>query len=167
MTENKSKEQIEAEILKEAQAAAAKEKTERKEKGSPAPLQKEKKTEKPTTKEKLEGAAGSKGGGVVKQALETVKTLRKKPEEQKERKVKFERVYTVPIKKPVSRTRRTRTAARTLRAFILKHSKAKEVKIEQEVNHYIWARGYQKPPNKVRVSVSVDEEGVATVSLKK
>ena len=82
MAEKKSKEQIEAEILKEAHAAAAKEK---KEKGSPAPLQKEKKTEKPTTKEKLEGAAGPKGGGVVKQALETVKTLREKPDEKKAR----------------------------------------------------------------------------------
>ena len=162
MAEKKSKEQIEADILKEAHSAAAKEKKE-----SPRTPKKEEKAEKPTTKEKLEAAAGPKGGGMVKQALETVKTMREKPEEKKERKIKFERVYTIPVKKLVSRTRRSRTAMRTLRAFVLRHSKAKEVKINQEVNHFIWARGYQKPPNKVRASVSVDEEGLSTVSLNK
>ncbi len=165
MAEKKSQAQIEADILKEAQAAAAKEKKEK----APAPQKKEEKkpaAEKPSTKEKLESAAGGKGG-VMKQALETVKGLREKGSEKKERKIKFERVYTVPIAKPVSRTRKTRTAMRTLRAFIFKHSKAKDVKIDQEVNHFIWARSYQKPPNKVRVSVAVDDEGLATVSLKK
>ncbi len=160
MAEKKSKEQIEKEILKEAAQEA------KKERKAPAPQKKEK-TEKPTAKEKLEAAAGQKTGGVVKQALETVKTLREKPEEKKERKIKFERVYTVPVKRLVQRTRRTRLAARNLRTFVLKHSKAKEVKISEEVNHFIWQRGYQKPPSKVRVSVSVDEEGLATVSLKK
>ena len=166
MAEKKTQAQIEADILKEAQAAAAKEKKE----NAPAPQKKEEKTvEKPSTKEKLAAAEGGKGG-VMKQALDTVKKLKdeKKGEgEKKERKIKFERVYTVPIAKTVSRTRKTRTAMRTLRAFVFKHSKAKDVKIDQEVNHFVWARSYQKPPNKVRVSVSVDEEGLATVSLKK
>ncbi len=163
MAEKKTQAQIEADILKEAQAAAAKEK---KVAQSPKPKI-QGPSEKLTTKEKLESAAGGKGG-VVKQALETVKKLKEeKGAEKKERKIKFERVYTVPIAKPVSRTRKTRTAMRTLRAFVFKHSKAKDVKIDQEVNHFVWARSYQKPPNKVRVSVVMDEEGLATVSLKK
>lgn len=163
MEQKKTQEEIEKEILKEAAEAAAKEKKEAMAAKTEAP-----KAEKPTVKEKVAAAGGKKTGGLMKEALETVKGMREgKKEGAKERKIKFERVYTIPIRQLVSRPRRVRVAVRNLKDFVQHHTKAKDIKIEQELNEHIWERGYKKPPIKVRVSVSVDEEGLAVVNLKK
>ena len=167
--------EIEQDILKEAAAEAQKEKkaqsAERKaqsEKPQASSLKPQAQSAKPTAKEKIETGSGRKTGGVVKEALETVKQMKEgKDEAPKERKIKFERVYTVPIRQLVARQRRTRVAVRNLKNFVTRHTKAKEVKIEQELNEHIWERGDRKPPIRVRVSVSVDEEGLAVVNLKK
>ncbi len=151
MAEKKAKETAVKEIKKEA--------------AMPAKI--DAKAEKPTAKEKVESKADTGKGGLVKQALDTAKKLREKPEEKKERKIKFERVYNVPIRQLVSRPRRTRVAVRNLRDFVAKHTKAKEIKIDEALNRHIWERGYKKPPIRVRVSVSVDDEGLAVVNLKK
>ncbi len=163
----KTQAEIEADILKEAAAEAQKEKiatSDQRQAKSEKPQ-----AAKPTAKEKVEAAAGGKKtGGLVKEALETVKQMKEgKEEAPKERKIKFERVYNVPIRQLVSRPRRTRVAVRNLRDFVTKHTKAKEVKIENELNEHIWERGDRKPPIRVRVAVSVDEEGLAVVNLKK
>jgi len=39
--------------------------------------------------------------------------------------------------------------------------KVDEVVIGADVNEHIWARGYKKPPAKVRVKVETDEDGRA------
>ena len=164
MAEKKTQEQIEKEILKEAAAEAKEEKKQSAVSGQQSAPQ----SEKPSAKEKVATGGGKKAGGMVKQALETVKEMKAgKEEAPKERKVKFERVYTVPIRQLVSRPRRTRVAVRNLRNFVAKHTKAKQVRIEKELNEHIWERGDRKPPIRVRVSVSVDEEGLAVVNLKK
>ena len=161
----KTQAEIEANILKEAAAEAQKEK---KAKPQASDLKPQAQSAKPTAKEKIETGSGRKTGGVVKEALETVKQMKEgKDEAPKERKIKFERVYTVPIRQLVARQRRTRVAVRNLKNFVTRHTKAKEVKIEQELNEHIWERGDRKPPIRVRVSVSVDEEGLAVVNLKK
>lgn len=172
----KTQAEIEQDILKEAAAEAQKEKTATRDKRqatSEKPQSAEPKAEKPqaakpTAKEKIETGGGRKTGGVVKEALETVKQMKEgKEEAPKERKIKFERVYTIPIRQLVSRPRRTRVAIRNLRDFVTRHTKAKEIKIENELNEHIWERGDRKPPIRVRVSVSVDEAGLAVVNLKK
>ena len=161
----KTQAEIEADILKDAAAAAQKKK---KAKPQASDLKPQAQSAKPTAKEKIETGSGRKTGGVVKEALETVKQMKEgKDEAPKERKIKFERVYTVPIRQLVARQRRTRVAVRNLKNFVTRHTKAKEVKIEQELNEHIWERGDRKPPIRVRVSVSVDEEGLAVVNLKK
>ena len=43
--------------------------------------------------------------------------------------------------------------------------KASEVKIDESVNHAIWARGIQKIPSKITVKAVKDDDGVVTATL--
>jgi large subunit ribosomal protein L31e len=49
----------------------------------------------------------------------------------------------------------------------MKHMKIDDdsIKITNEVNEKIWARGIQKPPRKIKVRVTKDSEGIVTVHL--
>ena len=53
-----------------------------------------------------------------------------------------------------------------IREFAVRHMKVDEdsVKIEPEVNEFIWKRGIEKPPRRITVKM-VKEEGVVRVSL--
>ena len=55
----------------------------------------------------------------------------------------MERVYTIPLRnvKNVKRTIRAPRAIREVKNFLTKHMKAEEVKIDESINHVIWARG--------------------------
>ena len=52
-----------------------------------------------------------------------------------------------------------------IREFAEKHMKSGEVKLDQDLNRQIWARGKTNPPRKVRVKMVKDEDDVVTVSL--
>jgi len=52
-----------------------------------------------------------------------------------------------------------------LKAFIQRHMKSESIIIDPKVNELIWRRGIEKPPRRIRVKVSKDEEGVVKVSL--
>ncbi len=68
-----------------------------------------------------------------------------------------ERVYTVPLRdafvKP--RNKRTPRAIKILREFAARHMKTdpENVLISNMVNAFLWARGIQKPPRKVKVKM--------------
>ena len=49
--------------------------------------------------------------------------------------------------------------------FLTKHMKASEVKIDESINHAIWARGIQKIPSKITVKAVKDDDGVVTATL--
>ena len=55
----------------------------------------------------------------------------------------MERVYTIPLRnvKNVKRTIRAPRAIREVKNFLTKHMKAEEVKLDESINHVIWARG--------------------------
>ena len=55
----------------------------------------------------------------------------------------MERVYTIPLRnaKKVKRTIRAPRAIREVQNFLFKHMKAEEVKLDESINHEIWARG--------------------------
>jgi large subunit ribosomal protein L31e len=96
----------------------------------------------------------------------------KAPEEKEEKpsaekKIVVERVYTVPLKdaRYVAPNRRASKAVRILKKFIERHLKAGSIIILPEVNEKIWERGIQKPPRKIRIKASKDEEGVVEVAL--
>lgn len=106
--------------------------------------------------------------------LAPVKAKKKEDEEE----IVEEKTYTIPLSKARIMTPRKRSprAMRMLRAFIIKHmkipSRAEEedeeppsLTIKQEVNEYVWGRGIEKPPRKVRVRATKDKEGNVTVHL--
>ena len=56
-------------------------------------------------------------------------------------------------------------AIREIKIFLTKHMKASEVKIDESINHAIWARGIQKIPSKITVKAVKDDDGVVTATL--
>ena len=98
-----------------------------------------------------------------------------------------ERLYTIPLRKlhKVSRSRRAPVAMRMVEDFITKHMKPerdgevlttsadgrsgrgeeKQLFIDPPVNQYIWSRGIEKPPSKVRVRALKFEDGSVVVHL--
>ena len=79
----------------------------------------------------------------------------------------MERVYTIPLRnvKNVKRTIRAPRAIREVRNFLFKHMKAEEVKLDESINHVIWARGIQKIPSKITVKAVKDDDGVVEATL--
>src|SRR3712207_5567985 len=52
-----------------------------------------------------------------------------------------------------------------IREFANKHMKSSQIKIDQELNRYIWQKGKTNPPRKVRVRLVKDEDDQVIVSL--
>jgi len=76
-----------------------------------------------------------------------------------------EHVYTIPLRivKSVPRWRRTNRAMTEVRDYLSKHMKtpAENVKIDKSLNEALWARGDEKPPQRIRVrAVKFDDGGV-------
>jgi large subunit ribosomal protein L31e len=133
-------------------------------------MSKEKTSKKKTAEEKTKTA---------KVKTSKKKTAEKKISEEKEektseerapsaeKKIVLERVYTVPLKdaRYVAPNRRASKAIRILKKFIERHLKAGSIVILPEVNEKIWERGIKKPPRKIRVKASKDEDGLVEVAL--
>ena len=77
------------------------------------------------------------------------------------------RVYVVPLGRAFEAPpyRRAKVAIRLIRDFTTRHMKASDVKIKEDVNELIWARGIRKPPRRVRLEMERDEDGLVSVSL--
>jgi large subunit ribosomal protein L31e len=106
-----------------------------------------------------------------KKVEEKPKKMEKKPEEKPkevvEEKPVLERVYTIPLRKAKRgpRTRRANKAIRVIREFLIRHMKAREVKLGKNLNEKIWERGRQKIPPRVRVKATKDKEDVVSAEL--
>ncbi len=105
---------------------------------------------------------------------ETAKPKKKKEEEE----IVEEKTYTIPLGKALIMPPRKRSprAMRMIRAYVVKHmkipSRAEEedeepptLTITNEVNERIWGKGIEKPPRKIRVRATKDNEGNVTVHL--
>ncbi|RLI04805.1 50S ribosomal protein L31e [Candidatus Bathyarchaeota archaeon] len=94
---------------------------------------------------------------------EVKETVEKKREPEEE--VVEERFYVIPLRKAwiVSRLKRTPKAMRVLKEFLKRHLKTEDFRINGSLNRFIWSRGIEKPPRKVRVRVVKDKEGIFTV----
>lgn len=79
----------------------------------------------------------------------------------------MERIYTIPLRnvKEIKRTIRAPRAIREVQNFLMKHMKAEEVKIDASINEFIWERGIQKIPSKVKVNAVKDDEGIVFATL--
>ncbi|RLJ05863.1 MAG: hypothetical protein DRP18_02135 [Candidatus Aenigmatarchaeota archaeon] len=74
-----------------------------------------------------------------------------------------EKILTVPLRRDfinVSKNRRANKAVDSLRTFLSVHNKVskEKVKISRSINEFLWRRGAQKPPSRVKVLVSFDGE---------
>jgi len=109
----------------------------------------------------------------VKEEVKEEKKAEEKPKKtKKEEKVDVvaENVYTIPLRQVYRRQpkyKRTNKAVALLVKYIVRHMKASEVKLDNELNHHIWARGDCKPPRLVQVKAVKDSKGKVTVSLLK
>ena len=73
----------------------------------------------------------------------------------------MERTYTIPLRKAymkTSRYLRTNRAVREVRMYLKKHMKTENVKLGEELNNALWARGDAKPPHKVTVVVKKEDD---------
>lgn len=79
----------------------------------------------------------------------------------------LEREYVIPLKRVyfLQRTKRAPRAIRLIKNFVKKHVKAEKVIISNKLNEYIWSRGIERPPRRVRVRIIKTEDNVAKVFL--
>jgi len=77
------------------------------------------------------------------------------------------RIYTINFSKAwlTPKHKRTDRVVNMIREFAIKHMKSSQIKIDQELNRYIWERGKTNPPRKVRVRIVKDEDDQVIVSL--
>ena len=81
-----------------------------------------------------------------------------------------ERLYTIPLGKAYGavRKRRAKRAVNLVKTFIIRHMKVEEeadLTIDTALNEYLWTRGIEKPPRRVRVRATKDRDGVVKVFL--
>ncbi len=78
-----------------------------------------------------------------------------------------EQIYVIPLRdvKRAPRWKRSQRAVKEIRAYLEKHLKTDDVKIDQDLNEKLWERGSQKPPRKVRVRAMKFEDGHVEVAL--
>ena len=115
----------------------------------------------------------------VEKAEEEVSLRRR--EEIPEEEIVEERIYTIPLRDAWRSPRKHRTprAIRLIRSFIQRHMKVGlkagleeeeeeeegRLIISNEVNEWVWRRGIEKPPRKIRVRAVKDRDGNVTVYL--
>ncbi|UCE10831.1 MAG: 60S ribosomal protein L31 [Candidatus Thorarchaeota archaeon] len=89
-------------------------------------------------------------------------------EEVVEEEIIDERIYTVPLRKAYwtgSRRKRANRAVRILKEFVERHMKPEELVVQPEVNERIWDRGIEKPPRRIRIRATKNDENLVRVYL--
>jgi len=77
-----------------------------------------------------------------------------------------EKIHTIPLRKAFrgGRKKRAKKAISLIREYLQRHMKVDEVKIGKTINESVWAKGIQKPPRRVRIHSTV-ENNVAYAEL--
>lgn len=81
-----------------------------------------------------------------------------------------ERLYTIPLGKAYNavRKKRAKRAVRLVRDFIIRHMKIEDdsdLTLDPSLNEFLWSRGIEKPPRRVRVRVTKDKDGFVKAYL--
>jgi large subunit ribosomal protein L31e len=86
---------------------------------------------------------------------------------EKTKTTELERIYTIPLRdaKDLVRSRRANNAVRDVRRFLVRHMKADQVWLDNEVNETLWARGKFRIPSRIRVRATRFSDGVVEVTL--
>ncbi len=75
----------------------------------------------------------------------------------------MERTYNIPLRKAFLKAPkylRTNRAVREVREQLMRHMKSKDVKLGEELNKALWARGDSKPPHHVNVLAKKEDDVV-------
>jgi large subunit ribosomal protein L31e len=77
------------------------------------------------------------------------------------------RIYTINFSKAwlTPKHKRTDRVVNMIKEFAIQHMKSSQIKIDQDLNQYIWQKGKTNPPRKVRVRIVKDEDDQVIVSL--
>jgi large subunit ribosomal protein L31e len=81
---------------------------------------------------------------------------------------KIEREYIIPLREKsrvVARYKKTPKAVKTIKEFLAKHMKVEnrdlnKVKIDKDLNQFLWARGIRKHPHKIKVKAIKEGENI-------
>ena len=81
---------------------------------------------------------------------------------------KIEREYIIPLReksRPVPRYKKTPKAIKTIKEFVARHMKVEnrdlnKVKIDKDLNQFMWAKGIRKHPHKIKVKVTKEGENI-------
>jgi large subunit ribosomal protein L31e len=84
------------------------------------------------------------------------------------KKEKIEREYIIPLReksRSVPRYKKTPKAIKTIKEFIARHMKVEnrdlnKVKIDKDLNQFMWAKGIRKHPHKIKVKATKEGENV-------
>ena len=73
-----------------------------------------------------------------------------------------ERIYTIPLRavKKAPRSKRSNRAIAVIKEYLERHTKAENIVLGATLNEKIWERGDQKPPSKIRVKVTEEEDRI-------
>ena len=79
-----------------------------------------------------------------------------------------ERIYVIPLKKAKrkSRSRRANAAIRVIKEFLQRHMKVEDVKLDNQLNEFIWERGIHKIPPRVKIKAIKKENSVTAYLFK-
>jgi large subunit ribosomal protein L31e len=81
---------------------------------------------------------------------------------------KVEREYIIPLREKsrvVPRYKKTPKAIKTIKEFVARHMKVEnrdlnKVKIDKDLNQFMWAKGIRKHPHKIKVKVTKEGENI-------
>ncbi len=78
-----------------------------------------------------------------------------------------ERIYTINLGKVLLSPNniRAKRAINMIKEFTMHHMKTNNVRISEDVAHYVWKRGIKHPPRKIRVGMERTDEGFVLVYL--
>ena len=81
--------------------------------------------------------------------------------------IELDRMYTVPLARAwiAPRHRRAVRAVNMLKEFAYRHMKSFQVKIDTDLNELLWDRGMTRPPRRIKVRMTKDEDELIRVSL--
>lgn len=78
----------------------------------------------------------------------------------------MEKTYVIPLREAFNapRMKRANKAVKIVKEFLIRHTKAGNVNLDSSVNDVLWERGRKKPPRRIKVKVTTEED-TATASL--
>jgi large subunit ribosomal protein L31e len=78
-----------------------------------------------------------------------------------------EQIYVVPLRncKRAPRWKRCNVAVKDIRAFLARHMKSENVKLDSSINAKVWEHGSEKPPVQIRIRAMKFEDGQVQAEL--